>query len=227
MERRDRRGGGSHARTHHVISDNYLCAHCEELGVTIARVIFVHLMFQFVLAWSGWRMPAVRRRAAPHRLPARHLVAGPQARSVRGVPLSRRPVPHAHVSTGLRRPSQGPRRSSGRRVRPDPAPGGEHVGGRRRAGARHAARPRRAVRLRGGQGRRGCGARCHIGAGHPGALGDGDDVVEDGGGLGGAVGDHRWARSVVNLRGIVGCQCLDGRVDAAVRRSHSGKQRSA
>jgi hypothetical protein len=29
--------------------------HCEELGVTIAGVIFVHLMFQFVLAWSGWR----------------------------------------------------------------------------------------------------------------------------------------------------------------------------
>jgi hypothetical protein len=29
--------------------------HCEELGVTIAGAIFVHLMFQFVLAWSGWR----------------------------------------------------------------------------------------------------------------------------------------------------------------------------
>jgi transposase len=29
--------------------------HCEELGVTIGGVIFVHLMFQFVLAWSGWR----------------------------------------------------------------------------------------------------------------------------------------------------------------------------
>ena len=28
--------------------------HCQELGVTIAGVIFVHLMFQFVLAWSGW-----------------------------------------------------------------------------------------------------------------------------------------------------------------------------
>ncbi len=29
--------------------------HCGELGVTIAGVAFVHLMFQFVLAWSGWR----------------------------------------------------------------------------------------------------------------------------------------------------------------------------
>jgi transposase len=29
--------------------------HCGELGVTIAGVHFVHLMFQFVLAWSGWR----------------------------------------------------------------------------------------------------------------------------------------------------------------------------
>ena len=29
--------------------------HCEELGVTIAGVMFVHLMFQFVMAWSGWR----------------------------------------------------------------------------------------------------------------------------------------------------------------------------
>jgi transposase len=29
--------------------------HCEELDVTIAGAIFVHLMFQFVLAWSGWR----------------------------------------------------------------------------------------------------------------------------------------------------------------------------
>lgn len=33
--------------------------HCEELGVTIAGVIFVHLMFQFVLAWSGWRYIAI------------------------------------------------------------------------------------------------------------------------------------------------------------------------
>jgi len=29
--------------------------HCEALGVTIAGAIFVHLMFQFVPAWSGWR----------------------------------------------------------------------------------------------------------------------------------------------------------------------------
>ena len=29
--------------------------HCEELGVTIGGAIFAHLMFQFVLAWSGWR----------------------------------------------------------------------------------------------------------------------------------------------------------------------------
>jgi hypothetical protein len=29
--------------------------HCDELGVTIAGAIFAHLMFQFVLAWSGWR----------------------------------------------------------------------------------------------------------------------------------------------------------------------------
>jgi hypothetical protein len=58
-----------------VISDNYFCrstttrfagssrsgqpTHCEELGVTIAGVIFVHLMFQFVLAWSGWRYIAI------------------------------------------------------------------------------------------------------------------------------------------------------------------------
>lgn len=33
--------------------------HCEELGVTIAGVMFVHLMFQFVLAWSGWRYIAI------------------------------------------------------------------------------------------------------------------------------------------------------------------------
>lgn len=29
--------------------------HCGELRVTVAGVHFVHLMFQFVLAWSGWR----------------------------------------------------------------------------------------------------------------------------------------------------------------------------
>lgn len=29
--------------------------HATELGVTIAGVQFVHLFFQFVLAWSGWR----------------------------------------------------------------------------------------------------------------------------------------------------------------------------
>lgn len=29
--------------------------HATELGVTIAGVRFVHLFFQFVLAWSGWR----------------------------------------------------------------------------------------------------------------------------------------------------------------------------
>lgn len=29
--------------------------HCAELQVTIAGVHFVHLMFQFVLAWCGWR----------------------------------------------------------------------------------------------------------------------------------------------------------------------------
>lgn len=29
--------------------------HATELGVTIAGVHFVHLFFQFVLAWSGWR----------------------------------------------------------------------------------------------------------------------------------------------------------------------------
>jgi hypothetical protein len=33
--------------------------HCEELGVTIGGVIFIHLMFQFVLAWSGWRHIAI------------------------------------------------------------------------------------------------------------------------------------------------------------------------
>src|SRR5215208_1061825 len=29
--------------------------HCGELKITIGGVAFVHLLFQFVLAWSGWR----------------------------------------------------------------------------------------------------------------------------------------------------------------------------
>jgi ABC-type uncharacterized transport system permease subunit len=29
--------------------------HATELGVTIAGVLFVHLFFEFVLAFSGWR----------------------------------------------------------------------------------------------------------------------------------------------------------------------------
>ena len=33
--------------------------HCGELGVTIAGVHFVHLMFQFILAWSGWRFISI------------------------------------------------------------------------------------------------------------------------------------------------------------------------
>ncbi len=33
--------------------------HCAELGVTIAGARFVHLMFQFVLAWSGWRYVSI------------------------------------------------------------------------------------------------------------------------------------------------------------------------
>jgi hypothetical protein len=33
--------------------------YCGELGVTIAGVHFVHLLFQFVLAWSGWRPIAI------------------------------------------------------------------------------------------------------------------------------------------------------------------------
>lgn len=39
--------------------------HCEELGVTIVGVIFVHLMFQFVLAWSGWRYLVHERGDGP------------------------------------------------------------------------------------------------------------------------------------------------------------------
>lgn len=33
--------------------------HCTELKVTIAGVAFVHLLFQFVMAWSGWRHVAL------------------------------------------------------------------------------------------------------------------------------------------------------------------------
>lgn len=33
--------------------------HCTELKVTIAGALFVHLMFQFVMAWSGWRHVAL------------------------------------------------------------------------------------------------------------------------------------------------------------------------
>jgi transposase len=33
--------------------------HCTELKVTIAGAAFVHLMFQFVMAWSGWRHVAL------------------------------------------------------------------------------------------------------------------------------------------------------------------------
>lgn len=46
-----------------------------------------------------------RRGRTSHRLPARNLVAGPQARRVRGLSVPRRPLPVAHVSACVRRAS--------------------------------------------------------------------------------------------------------------------------
>ena len=72
-------------------------------------------------------------RRPPHRLPARDLVAGAQARRLRALSLPRGPVPVARVPAGLRRPPRTPRRPRRRRVRAHPAPRREHDGGRRRA----------------------------------------------------------------------------------------------
>ena len=98
-------------------------------------------------------MPRLRgERRASHRLPARDLVAGAQARRLRGVPVPRGPVPLAGVPAGLRRPPRAPWRPRRRGVRAGAAPGREHGRARGGAGALGAAGARRGVRLRRGQG---------------------------------------------------------------------------
>ena len=84
---------------------------------------------------------AARSQPAPHRLPARHLVARAQAGRVRALRLPRGDVPLAGVPPRVRRdPDAAPRTQGRPRVPAHPAPRAEHAGGRRRGRARAAAR---------------------------------------------------------------------------------------
>ena len=104
------------------------------------------------------------------RLPARHLVAGAQAGRLCALPLPRGALPVARVPSGLRCAAALVRRARRRRVRADPAPGGEHARERGRRGAGGDPRGRGALRLRRGQADR--AAREAGGAGADGAEPD-------------------------------------------------------
>jgi hypothetical protein len=94
--------------------------------------------------------PAAGPGPAPHRLPARGRVAGPEAGRVRAVLLSRGAVPGRRLSAGLRGVAGRQAGAVGHGVRTDPAAGRVGRRGGRRAGP-GAPAGRAAVRRRGGR----------------------------------------------------------------------------
>ena len=100
---------------------------------------------------GGGTAPSARTGQAPHRLPPRHRLAGPQAGGLRRLPLPGGPVPFQPLPHGLRPARGAAAGAGGEGVPAHPAPGGQGERGGGRGGVGRTARRGRAAGRRGGE----------------------------------------------------------------------------